>query len=128
MRFNTILSAIVFSIILFNTQLSIADDSSIGAMAKIMINLKHFPTELDKQRLAAITNSSENSEAEIAVATAIANIKHQTPAADKEKLNAIVADKSTPADLRNLASIVLDTNHIPSASDVAKLEKIAPET
>ena len=128
MRFNTIFSAIVFFVILFGTQLSIADDSTIGAMAKIMINLKHFPTDLDKQRLSAITNSSDNSEAEITVAAAIANIKHQTTAADKEKLNAIVADKSTPADLRNLASIVLDTNHTPSASDIAKLEKIAPET
>lgn len=127
MRVNTILSAIVFFAILSGTQLSMADDSAIGTMAKIMINLKHFPSDSDKQELTAIANSSDSGEAEIAVATAIANIEHQATAADKEKLNAIVADESTPAELRNLASIVVNTLHFPSASDIAKLEMIAPE-
>ena len=127
MRTNAVLSAIIFFAILPIAQLSIADDAAIGTMADIMINLKHFPSESDKQRLTAIVNSSDSSEAEIAVATAIANIKHQATAADKEKLSAIVADESTPAELRDLASIVLNINHSLSASDIAKLEKIAPE-
>ena len=127
MRFNTILSAIVFFAILPSAQLSMADDSAIGTMAKIMISLKHFPSDSDKQMLTAIGKSSDSSEAEIAVAAAIANIEHQATAADKEKLSAIVADESTPAELRNLASIILNTMHSPSASEIAKLEKIATE-
>ena len=126
MRLKTVLSTIVFFAILSGTQVSIAGDSATGAMAKIMINLKHFPSEADKEGLSAIANSSDSSEAEIAVATAIANIQHQATAADKEKLNAIVADESTPADLSNLASVILNTMHSPSESGIATLEKIAP--
>ncbi len=127
MRTNAVFSAIIFIGILPIAQLSIADDTAIGTMADIMINLKHFPSESDKQRLTAIVDSSDSSEAEIAVATAIANIKHQASAADKEKLSAIVASESTPTELRNLASIVLNVNHSLNASDIAKLEKIVPE-
>ena len=127
MRKNAVFSAIIILAILPIAQLSIADDAAIGTMADIMINLKHFPSESDKQRLTAIVDSSVSSEAEIAVATAIANIKHLASTADKEKLSAIVADESTPAELRDLASIVLNINHSLSASDIAKLEKIAAE-
>lgn len=127
MRRNAVLSTIIVFATLPVAQLSIADDAAIGTMAEIMINLEHFPSESDKERLTEIVNSSDSSEAEIAVATAIANIRHQATAADKEKLNAIVADDSTPAELRDLASIVLNINHTLSASAIVKLEKIAPE-
>jgi hypothetical protein len=125
MRLNTIFSTIFLVTVLPVAQISIADDAAVGEMAKIMISLKHFPSDSDKETLSAITNSSDNSEAEIAIATAITNIKHQASDADKEKLNAIVADESSPAEVRNLATVVLNTNHEPSASDIAKLEEIA---
>lgn len=127
MRFNTVLSAIIIVIILPVTQLSLADETAIGTMAEIMINLKHFPSESDKQRLQAIADSSERSEAEIVVAIAITNFKHQAAAADNEKLNAIVADETTPAELRDLAAVIVSTNHSPSASNIAKLESIILE-
>ena len=125
MRFNTIFSVILFVAVLAVAQPSIADDAAVGEMAKIMISLKHFPSDSDKETLSKIANSSDSSEAEIAIATAIANIKHQATDVDKEKLNAIVADESSSAEVRNLATVVLNANHMPSASDIAMLEEIA---
>lgn len=125
MRFKTIFCTIFLVTALPVAQVSFAGDAAVGDMAKIMINLKHFPSDSDKETLSAIANSGDNSEAEIAIATAITNIKHQASDADKEKLNAIVADESSSAEVRDLATVVLNTNHVPSASDIAMLEEIA---
>lgn len=122
----TALSAIGLFVLLPVTQNSFAADSAIGTMAEIVINLKHFPSDSDKERLSTIVDGSDSSEAEVAVATAIANIEHQAKAADKEKLSAIVADESAPAQLRDVASVVLALNHMANESDIAMLEKIAP--
>jgi len=128
MRRHTILSAILFALILPLAQVSIADESPTGTMAEIMIKLNHFPSEADVQSLHAIASGGDSSEAEIAVAMAIANLKHQATAADKEKLNALVADESAPAELRTLASVIVSTNHKPSAADIARLESIRPDS
>ena len=80
-------------------------------MADITISLNHYPSESDKQKLAAIINSSQSSQAEIAVATAIANIEHKVTSTDKEKVKVNITDESTPAELRELASIVIKINH-----------------
>ena len=96
---RTILSTIVFFTVLLNTTIASADDAAISTMANIMIGLAHFPSDSDKQQLAAIANSSEASQTEKTVATAIANIAHKASAADQEKLNAIVANSDTRIDL-----------------------------
>jgi len=124
MRKNIVLSTLAMLAFMPLSQISFADDAAVGAMADIVINLKHFPSDADKVKLSSIAESSDSSEAEAAVATAIANIEHQANAADKEKLSAIVADESAPAGLRDVASVVLALNHTPSDSDIAKLEKI----
>ena len=128
MRTNTVVSAIAVFIILPITQLALADDSAIGAMAEILISLNHFPSDSDKQRLSEIVDNSDSSEAEIAVATAIANIEHHAMAADKEKLTVIVADESASFQLRDLSSVVLALNHTPSATDIEKLASLVPES
>ena len=123
MRSNIVLSTIAMFALAPLCQMTFADDAAIAAMADIVINLKHFPSDADKAKLSSIAGGSDSSEA--AVATAIANIEHQAKAADKEKLSAIVADESAPSGLRDVASVVLALNHTPSDSDIAKLEKIA---
>ena len=93
------------SVLLIATNLAFADAAAIRTMADITMNLNHYPSDSEKQTLAAIAKSEDSSESEIAVATAISNMKHQVAAGDKEKLNSIIADDSAPTDLRALASI-----------------------
>ena len=82
MRSTATVAAIVCFGSLVITNFSFADSSAIQTMADITINLNHYPSDSDKQELTAIINSSQSSQAEIAVATAIANIEHQAKAAD----------------------------------------------
>ena len=124
MRSIAIVSSIVCSILLIITNLAFADSTAIRTLANITMNLNHYPSDSDKQKLAAITNSDDSSKSEIAVATAISNIEHRVAAADKDKLNSIIGDDSTPAELRELASILININHRPTESDIEKLEEI----
>ena len=59
MRTNTFVSAIVVFTFLPITQLALADDSAIGAMAEILIGLNHFPSDSDKQRLSEIVDNGD---------------------------------------------------------------------
>ena len=118
-------SIIACSVLLIISDLAFADTAAIRTMADITMNLNHFPSDSDKQTLAAITNSDDSSESEIAVATAISNIKHQVAAGDKEKLHSIIVDDSIPAELRAVASILISINHKPTKSDIEQLRKIA---
>ncbi len=125
MKSTIIVSIIACSVLLIISDLAFADTAAIRTMADITMNLNHFPSDSDKQTLAAITNSDDSSESEIAVATAISNIKHQVAAGDKEKLHSIIVDDSIPAELRAVASILISINHKPTKSDVEQLRKIA---
>ncbi len=125
MKSTTISSIIACSVLLIITNLAFADTAEIRTMADITMNLNHFPSDSDKQMLAAITNSDDSSESEIAVATAISNIKHQVTAGDKEKLHSIIVDDSIPAELRAVASILISINHRPTESDIEQLGMIA---
>ena len=124
MKSTVISSIIACSVLLIITNLAFADAASIRTMADITMNLNHYPSDSDKQILAAIANSDDSSESEIAVATAISNIKHQVTAGDKEKLNSIIGDDSNPAELRAVASILISINHRPTESDIEQLRKI----
>ena len=125
MKSTIIVSIIACSVLLIISDLAVADTATIRTMADITMNLNHFPSDSDKQVLAAITNSDDSSESEIAVATAISNIKHQVAAGDKEKLHSITVDDSVPAELRAVASILISINHKPTKSDIEQLRKIA---
>ena len=96
----------------------------VAAMAGILINLKHFPSDSDKATLAAIAEG-ESSDDVKAVAHAIANISHQVGDADKAKLAAIIANDAAPGELKSLAAVVNGLNHFPSADAVSTLESLA---
>jgi len=120
-----IFSIIAGSVLLVMTNPAYADTAAIRTMADITMNLNHFPSDADKKMLAAITDSDDSSESEIAVATAISNIKHKVGTSDKEKLNSIIEDESTPTELRTVASVLISINHTPTKSDKERLKKIA---
>ena len=128
MKSTIIVSIIVCSALLIISSLAFADSAATRTMADITMNLNHYPSDSEKQALAAIANSDDSSESEIAVATAISNMKHQVTAGDKEKLNSIIGDDSNPADLRALASILISINHRPTESDIEQLGKIASDS
>jgi len=104
---------------------SLAAESAAATMAEILVNLNHFPSDADKDRLADIMESDETSDAEVDIAMAISHIAHQAKDEDKEMLNEIIADESVPAELRDVAAAVLRVNHKVSDEDMAKLKMIA---
>ena len=124
MQLKRTLFPLVFLAALITMPMAQAGEASISTMASILINLQHFPSDSDKEKLAMIASSDDSSEAEKTIAMAIANIEHQASSADKDKLNAIIADSDTPAGLRDLANVVVSLNHYPSAADKTKLEKL----
>jgi cytochrome bd-type quinol oxidase subunit 1 len=125
MRTIAIVSGIACFLLLMLAGRAFADSAAIRSMADITMNLNHFPSDEDKEKLAAIAGSSDSNQSERAVATAIANIQHHLAAADKEKLEAVMQDQSAADELRELAGILLSFNHHPSESDRVKLAKIA---
>jgi hypothetical protein len=125
MNTKTTVSSIACSALLIFAGIAFADSSAIRTMADVTMTLNHFPSDADKQKLAAITASSDS---ELAVATAITNIQHKVADADKAKLNAIIGDDSAPADLRQLAGILVTINHRPSDADIAKLATIVADS
>jgi hypothetical protein len=124
MRCIKVLSSIACSVLLISTNLVFAESAAVLTMADITMNLNHFPSDSDKEKLAAIISSDDSSESEVAVAAAILNIEHQVAAADKEKLNAIIGDDSTSAELRAVASVLVTVMHTPTQSDIDKLAEI----
>jgi hypothetical protein len=124
MRSKSCLATIAFFTAMLSMPIAWAGDDTVSTMASIMIGLQHFPSDTDKQKLSAIAESSDASQAEKTVAAAIANIAHKASAADQEELKAIIADGDTPAGLRDVASVVTGLNHVPSDADKAKLEQL----
>ena len=114
--------------LLLLASLSFAESAAVSTMADITMNLNHFPSDSDKQKLMAITNGDLSSESEQAVASAILNLQHRVRDADKKILNSIISDGSAPADLRELAAVLVNINHSPSDSDVEKLAALVADS
>lgn len=105
--------------------LSVAGGHGVPAMASVVMELQHFPSDDQKAALAKIADDSSYSEAERQIATAIANIQHKVSAEDSERLAAIAADESLPESLRTLAKVVMGINHMPSAEDKETLAELS---
>lgn len=100
-------------------------DATTKAMAEIMINVRHYPSDADKEKLKKIAADTAIPAHERNIATAILNLQHHPTDADKAKLDAIAKDASAPQPVKDLAGIVAGLNHKPSDADVAKLKAIA---
>lgn len=105
--------------------LAVADTTTISTMARITMELNHFPSDEDKATLNAIIDSDESSDDEAAIAMALANMQHKVTPADSERLVEIVEDEESDASARQLAGILLGVNHTPSGEDKAALAALA---
>jgi hypothetical protein len=111
--------------VLFSAPFSLAGDADVRTMAEIVLNLNHFPSDADKEKLAAIIDNEDSSEDEVTIATAILNVAHQASESDKEALDMIVTDDSVSPSVQALASAVLNVSHKATDEDIAKLKMIA---
>ena len=113
--------------LLLSTGFVLADNGAIQAMARITMNLQHFPSEEDKATLKGIIDSDDSTDEEADIAMAITDIKHKVLEKDTERLKDIINDESVDADARKLASILLHINHSPSDEDKAALAALTQE-
>ncbi len=112
------------SIGMFASQTSFAGNSAIQSMAKIMMNVNHYPSDGEKETLKNIVGDKSASKHEQIMAESMINLQHKASPADKEKLSEIMNDDSASADARALAEIIHNLNHAPSDNDKSKLEKM----
>lgn len=120
-------SLALLTLVVFTTLpvLSRAGGHGVPAMAEVVVNLQHFPSDEQKAALAKIADDSSYSEAERQVATAISNLAHKVSAEDSERLAAIAANESLHESLRTLAKVLIGINHMPSADDKATLASLS---
>lgn len=104
--------------------LVLADTSAIGTLAKITMNLNHYPSDEDKAVLKAIIDSDDSSEEEAAIALALTNMQHKVTEEDAKRLAEIVDDETSDDSARKLAGILLHINHSPSEDDKAMLAEL----
>ena len=71
-------------------------DANTKVMAEIMINVRHYASDADKEKLKKIAADTAASAHERAIATAILNLNHTVAAPDKAKLEAIAKDAAAP--------------------------------
>ena len=115
-------SLVVFAVLSFN-QLALADnDSASKAIAGILVNLNHFPSDAEKVVLMEIANDESNGRGFRAIATAVHNMQHAASAEDKEIMGNIMAAEQADPRARALAEIVAGISHMPSAEAKATLQ------
>lgn len=120
---KTIMALVVTVAILLVAPLY-ADTDPISSMAKIMLELNHFPAEEQANTLKGIMADSTASAATRVIANAIVNIKHQATAQDKQVLASLAVDEKQSAGVKTLASVVRDFNHKVSPSQQQQLEAL----
>jgi len=101
-----------------------AESKAVQAMAGILTNIQHVPSDADKQALAQITQDKTTTADERTVAQALMNVQHTAAAADKPGLEAIVSDAKASGSVKTLATVILGLHHFPSASDKEKLRAL----
>ena len=115
-KFAFVLTAIAITS-LSSSGIVLADEAAIKTMARITMNLNHFPSDDDKATLKGIIDSDESTDEAADIALAISNMEHKVSEDDVERLQDIISDDRTDADARTLASILLRFNHAPSDED-----------
>ena len=123
-RFVFVLTGIAITS-LFSSGIVLADDAAIKTMARITMNLNHFPSDDDKATLKGIIDSDDSSDEAADIALAISNMEHKIQEEDVERLEDIIGDDRTGDDARTLASILLRFNHAPSDEDKKTLAALA---
>lgn len=101
-----------------------AEKSPVATMARILMDLNHYPTDKEKEKLQMIANSADNSAATRTIAMAIHNMEHSVTDADKAKLQALVAGNAASSEEKELADILLGITHYPGDKDRERLKSL----
>lgn len=101
-----------------------AHDASIKNMAGIIMHLNHYPSDNEKQELAAIAGDDDLTPGERTLAGALMRMKHAVEGKDAAALRALAADKHAAPDERELADILLGIHHHPSGIDKQRLKAL----
>jgi hypothetical protein len=129
MNLLRIASTLIFSLSLLAIPNVFAGDEKVSAMtrtmAEIMIYLRHYPSDADKEKLKKVAADTTASAHEKTIAQALLNLDHKPVDADRPRLEAITKDAAAPAAVKSLASILLSLNHKPTGADTEKLKQIA---
>jgi len=99
-------------------------DKPVHAMAKVLLELNHYPNAREKEKLQAIADDAQNSDAVRTIAMAIHGMEHSVSADYKAKLQDYVDNESTDTDERALAEILLGITHYPGEKAKERLKKL----
>lgn len=99
-------------------------NEAVPTMADILVELNHFPSDDDKDRLHAIVADENTTEHERAVAEALMGVEHKVSADDKKKLTALTNEDSVEDGVRLLAEALLDFNHKLPEAEKAKIRTL----
>lgn len=98
---------------------------AVQAMAGILADLNHFPSDAEKEQLKKIVTAKETTEHERVVAQALLNVQHKVSGEDRPKLEAVIKDPSAPEPVKTLARTIVNLNHTPTDAEKAQLKKLA---
>lgn len=125
MKAITIFWAGISVVLMFAAGPVAAGSDVLQTLARITMNLNHFPSDEDKALLETIIDSDDASEEEAAIAMALANMQHKVTQADAERLADIVDDELADPEARQLAGTLLGINHSASDEDKVILAELA---
>ncbi len=111
-------------VLAFASPFAFAGGGPVSKMADILVDLNHYPSAEEKEKLKAIANDQDNSDAVQAVANALRNMEHKVGEEDAAKLQAITSDESASEDVRKLAEVLLNINHKPGPEQVETLKSL----
>jgi len=98
--------------------------NTIRTIDEIIMNLKHYPSDRDKQLLQRVIDNSETSPGEKMLAETLIRMRNRVKGVDAAKLTEFRNDTSAPDKERELADILLRISHQPSSAHHQRLEKL----
>jgi len=123
---KTIGSLLVLPVLLWAVApVALAGGSAISTMAGIMMHLKHYPGNSERQTLANIIHDDHATAGEKTLAGALMHMRHSVQGSDAAALRSLASDKQASQGERELADILLGINHHPSSSDMRRLQSLS---
>lgn len=96
----------------------------IYTMSKIVLNLNHFPSDEEKEKLQTIIDDTDNSNTVRTIAEAIRDMEHQVSGLHRRQLEAIADNEALGEGERTLAEVVAGINHSPDDKAKEKLKNL----
>lgn len=118
---NSAVRSVLVSLLLALAAPAFAAHHELPAVAGILAEMNHFPSEAQQATLVAIGQDEAVGQHLRTIALAVAHIQHQVPDAYQSQLQAIVADADAGDAEKTMAAAALRFNHKATAEDAAAL-------